>query len=134
YVSLPTDYVRVANILKEENPLRERILSFPQQDTPLMSSLLHSGFVGFDPLRSLTSQPVISTLPGDALVGAYVDAVYRRFNDIDNALSVCRRLGIRWIVIRWDNNFAFGGEGDRGNLALLATRLLARTDVSIEFQ
>jgi hypothetical protein len=135
YAELPQDYIRVAEILKTENSEHKRILTFPQQETPLMSSLWPSGFVGFDPLRSLTQQPLISTLADESLTRQYVDAVYASFaNDVDAGLRVCQRLGIGWIVIRLDNNFAFGGRGGPSALSAFVQRLTRSQIVQIEFQ
>jgi len=72
HVTIPSEEVQLADVLRAKNGADQVVLSFPEQTWPLMSESWPSGYVGLDPLRLMTSQPIISTLslsdPEDGLV------------------------------------------------------------------
>jgi len=124
YVEIPGSVARVASILRARDSNDGVVLSFPEQTTPLLSETWQYGFVGLDPLLSLSLRPVISSVIGSAPEDPYVQALYELYREMPSeAVTASFRLGVRWLLIRWDNDFAFGGVGSTNDLRQLAASL-----------
>lgn len=132
YVVLPSSLMRIASDLRREDGADAAVLTFPQQLTPLQSSDWPAGYVGMDPLVSLTERPQISTLLSGVGEAQAAAALYGEFAAAPSrALMVCRGLGIRWLLFRWDNNYRFGGVGSTEGLRRLASMLRAMPGITV---
>lgn len=106
-INIPEDYIKVQNIIKE-NIQSGKILTFPQQELPILSSKWDKGMVGFDPIRTLTYHSTISTLSGNQEKEEFISSLYQQFyTNPDDSIQTLPQIGIEWILIRKDNNDLF---------------------------
>lgn len=125
-VTMPNSLASVTRILTMDDKSNMSILSFPQQVTPLESERWSSGYVGFDPLISLTNRPIISTLSSDALEQEAVNQLYLEFQSEPlRAVYAARDMGVGWLLFRWDNNYKFGGLGSEQKMHFIERRIVA---------
>lgn len=133
YAKIPKEYSDVAAILKTENG-GQRAISLPMSTSPLMSSHWESGFVGFDPVRLLSVQPVISTFSDSQELEAYKTHLYDLLQQPNDAtLNAFGKLGLRWIIVRWDNNDAFDGTMTKEELRSITRQLQSNPEIKLRY-
>lgn len=134
YVAMPRSLGRVARLLQRDDRSDAAVLTFPQELTPLQSGRWVAGYVGFDPLVSLTERPQISTLLSGTGESQAVAVLYKDFALAPaRALVQARDLGVRYLLFRWDNNYRFGGVGSPEGLKQLSIAIRATGQVRVVF-